>query len=158
MDTTLLANGQKVERDVIIHPGAVAIIPLVDAEHLCLLRNHRPIVGETLLEIPAGTLEPDEPPESAAVRELAEETGYQAADWRKLAEFYPSPGVLTERTHVYLARDLTPGPRHLEASEEMESEITSWDQAVSWVLDGTIHDAKTVIAVLLWDRLRKGSN
>src|SRR5262249_15620901 len=140
IDTTVLADGQSVERDVIVHPGAVAILPLVDSVHVCLLRNRRPIVGETLWEIPAGTLEPQEPPESAAIRELAEETGYRAADWRKLTEFYPSPGVLTERTHVYLARDLTPGPRHLERGEEMESEIVAWEQAVAWALDGTIRD------------------
>ena len=81
LDTTVLPGGDTVQRDVVLHPGAVAIIPLVDAEHVCLVRNRRPIVAETLLEIPAGTLEPDESPEHAAPRELAEETGYRAARW-----------------------------------------------------------------------------
>jgi ADP-ribose pyrophosphatase len=154
LDTTLLPNGETVQRDVVLHPGAVAILPLVDAEHLCLVRNRRPIVGETLLEIPAGTLEPQETAEQAAPRELAEETGYQAKKWRKLAVFYPSPGVLDERTHLFVAEDLTPGQQQLEKDEDMATEIMSWQDAVNKTLDGSIHDAKTIIAVLLWDRLR----
>ena len=154
IDTEVLPDGTTVQRDVVLHPGAVAILPLLDAQRLCLVHNRRPIVGETLWEIPAGTLEPAEPPETAAIRELAEETGYQAADWRKLAEFIPSPGVLSERTHLFLAQHLTPGPLRLEKDEDLEPHIVSWQQALAWVLDGTIRDAKTLIAILLWDRLR----
>jgi len=154
LDTTVLPSGETVQRDVVLHPGAVAILPLVDAEHVCLVRNRRPIVGETLLEIPAGTLEPHETAEQAAPRELAEETGYQAKRWRKLAVFYPSPGVLDERTHLFVAEDLTPGQQRLEKDEDMATEIMSWPDAVSKTLDGSIHDAKTIIAILLWDRLR----
>jgi ADP-ribose pyrophosphatase len=154
LDTTLLPSGETVQRDVVLHPGAVAVLPLVDAEHVCLVRNRRPIVGETLLEIPAGTLEPHETAEQAAPRELAEETGYQAQRWRKLAVFYPSPGVLDERTHLFVAEDLTPGQQRLEKDEDMATEIMSWQDAVNKTLDGSIHDAKTIIAVLLWDRLR----
>ena len=137
-----------------LHPGAVAILPLVDAERICLVRNRRPIVNETLLEIPAGTLEPEEAPEAAAVRELAEETGYRAERWRKLTEFIPSPGVLSERTHLFVAHELTPGPQRLEKDEDLQPEIFTWKEALAWALDGTIHDAKTLIAILLWDRLR----
>jgi ADP-ribose pyrophosphatase len=154
VDTAELPDGHIVRRDVVLHPGAVAILPLLDAENLCLVRNRRPIVGETLLEIPAGTLEAGEPPEAAAVRELAEETGYRAGRWQKLAECIPSPGVLSERTHVFVAQDLTPGPPHLEKDEDLQAQIVSWQQALAWALDGTIHDAKTLVAILLWDRLR----
>jgi ADP-ribose pyrophosphatase len=148
------SDGSPIRWDFIEHPGAVAILPLVDAERVCLLRNRRPNVGETLLEIPAGTLEPGEAPEPAAIRELAEETGYAANQWRKLCECYPSPGVLNERMYLFAASDLTPGPLHLEKDEELVPEIVTWPQALTWALDGTIRDAKTLVAVLLWDRLR----
>jgi ADP-ribose pyrophosphatase len=154
LDTQTLPDGTTVQRDVVLHPGAVAIVALVDAEHVCLLRNQRPIVGETLLEIPAGTLEPGEAPEVAAPRELAEETGYRAQRWRKLAAFYPSPGVLSERTHLFVAEGLTPGKMQLEKDEQLTPEVVAWPDAVAWCLDGTIRDAKTLAGLLLWDRLR----
>ena len=148
--------GTPIKRDIVLHPGAVAILPLVDRNHVCLLQNQRPIVGKTLWEIPAGTLEPNEAPETAAPRELAEETGYQAARWTKLTEFFPSPGVLSERTHLYVAQDLTPGSMHLEDDEQIEPRILAWQDALLWAQDGTIQDAKTLVAILLWDRLRNG--
>jgi ADP-ribose pyrophosphatase len=148
------AGGQPVRRDVVVHPGAVAILPLVDQGHVCLLRNHRPAVGETLWEIPAGTLEPNEALERAAERELAEETGYRAARWRKLLEFYPSPGVLSERTHLFVAEVLTAGQSRPEADENLEPHVVAWEQALAWALDGTIRDAKTLIALLFWQHLR----
>ena len=148
-------DGRPIERDMVIHPGAAAILPLLDAEHVCLLRNPRFVVNETIWEIPAGTLEPNEAPETAAVRELEEETGYKAKRWRKLAAFYPSPGVLSETTHLYLAQELTAGPMRREADEQMEPQVVTWEQAMAWALDGTIRDAKTLVALLLWDRLRK---
>jgi ADP-ribose pyrophosphatase len=153
-EETPSADGRPVRRDVVIHPGAVAVLPLVDVDHVCLLRNHRPIPGEVLWEIPAGTLEPGEPVEAAGVRELEEETGYRAGRWRKLAAFYPSPGVLSERTHLFVAEELTPGAMRPEADEQLEPQVVAWPQAVAWALDGTIRDAKTLVAVLLWDRIR----
>ncbi len=155
LETTVTAEGTVVQRDVIIHPGAVAILPLVDQDHVCLLRNRRPAVGETLLEIPAGTLEPGELPEKAAPRELAEETGYQAGQWQKLTEFFPSPGVISERTHLFLATELTPGPMQLEPDEDLEPCVVNWSEALDWVLDGTIRDAKTLIALLWWERKKQ---
>ncbi len=146
--------GVPVRREIVLHPGAVAILALPDPEHVCLLRNRRLSVAEVLWEIPAGTLEPPEPPEAAAVRELAEETGYRAGRWRKLAEFYPSPGILSEHMVLFLAEDLTPGAMDLEADEELAPQIVSRNDALTWALDGTIRDAKTMVALLLWDRLR----
>ncbi len=145
-----------VRRDVVIHPGAVAILPMLDDGRVVLVKNLRPNVGETLWEIPAGTLEPGEPVEAAAVRELAEETGYRAARVEKVGEFFPSPGVLTERTHVYLATGLTPGEQALEAGEEMTAHAVAWDEAMRWALDGTIRDAKTLVALMWHDRGRRG--
>jgi ADP-ribose pyrophosphatase len=153
-DLRVSPDGRTVQRDLVLHPGAVAILPLVDAQRVCLLRNHRFTVEETLWEVPAGTLEPGEAPDLAAVRELSEETGYQAGSWRKLGEFYPSPGVLSERMYLYLAQDLTPGAMHLEADEVLEPQVVAWDQALAWVEDGTIRDGKTIVALLLWERIR----
>lgn len=153
-DVSVGPDGRTVRRDVVLHPGAVAVLPLVDDGHVCLLRNHRFLLGQVLWEVPAGTLEPGEPVEAAAARELAEETGYAAARWRKLCEFYPSPGVLSERTHLFVAEGLTPGVMRPEADEQLEPAVVPWGRAVGWALDGTIRDAKTLVALLLWDRVR----
>jgi ADP-ribose pyrophosphatase len=158
VETATLADGRTARWDVVLHPGAVAVLPLVDAEHVCLLRNRRPVVGEQLWEIPAGTLEPAELPEHAAVRELAEETGYAAQRWHLLTEFYPSPGVLNERTRVFVAEELTPGPMRPEAGEDLEPQIVAWSEAIGWALDGTIRDAKTLVALLMWERLRNSKS
>ncbi len=119
-----------------------------------MLRNYRFVIGETLWEVPAGTLEPGEPIEHAAARELIEETGYVANRWRSLGYFYASPGVLDEKLHLFIAEDLTAGPAQPEADEQLEPKIVTWSDALKMALDGTIKDAKTVTAILLWDRLR----
>ena len=155
VDPLVLPDGRIVQREIVLHPGAVAILPLVDANHVCLLRNHRISVAETLWEIPAGTLQPPEAVVDAASRELEEETGYRAGRWRKLAEFYPSPGILSERMYLFLAEELVPGPMRPEPEEQLEPRIVAWSDAVDWVMDGTIRDAKTIVALLLWDRKRK---
>ena len=151
-EVATLPDGRSVERDLVLHPGAVVILPLVDAGHVCLLRNRRFIVGEELWEVPAGTLEPGEQPLETAVRELAEETGYLAAQWRQLLEFYSSPGILSERMSLFLAQDLTPGPARPEAGEELRPEVIPWQQALAWARDGTIRDAKTLVALLHWQQ------
>lgn len=157
VDRSIGANGQTILRDVVLHPGAVAILPLVDEEHICLLRNHRFILEEVLWEIPAGTLEAGEAVEAAAVRELAEETGYQAAKWRKVLEFYPSPGILSERTHLFVASELTAGAMRPEADEQLEPQIVAISQALAWTRDGTIRDAKTLVALLWWQQQKATS-
>jgi ADP-ribose pyrophosphatase len=155
LDTWITPDGRTGTRDVVLHPGAVAVIPVLDAEHICLLRNQRPVVEETLWEIPAGTLEPNEPPETAALRELAEETGYRAAKLEKLATIIPSPGVLNERIHLFVASELTPGKQELEKDEDLEVKIVPFREALGWTLDGTIQDAKTIAALLIWEKKRK---
>jgi ADP-ribose pyrophosphatase len=120
-----------------------------------LLRNFRFVIGETLWELPAGTLEPGEPLERAAERELLEETGYSAKKWRSLGYLYASPGVLDEKLHLFVAEELTPGLARPEADEQLEPKIVLWKEALRMALDGAIKDAKTITAILLWDRLRQ---
>jgi ADP-ribose pyrophosphatase len=154
IDVSTGPDGREVRRDMIFHPGAVVILPVVDQDHICLLRNYRFVIGETLWELPAGTLEPNEALEHAARRELLEETGYGAARWRSLGYLYASPGVLDEKLHLFVAEDLTPGTARPEADEQLEPQIVDWSKALAMALDGTIKDAKTITSILLWDRLR----
>jgi ADP-ribose pyrophosphatase len=154
IDTSTGPNGETIRRDLILHPGAVVILPVIDRNHICLLRNHRFVIGETLWEVPAGTLEPGEPVETAAARELEEETGYSANRWRKLGHFFPSPGCMNEKMHLFVAEDLTPGPARPEPDEELEAKTVAWSDALRMATDGTIHDLKTVAAILMWERLR----
>lgn len=156
--TRTLPGGGVRRREIVRHPGAVVILPLVDDDHVCLIRNYRVAAGRTLVELPAGTLEPPEPPADTARRELAEETGYQAADWQFLHAFYLSPGILDERMHLYVARGLTAGPSAREPGEEIENLIVPWSQAVDWAVSGQIEDAKTIVALLMADRLLRRPN
>ncbi len=144
-------------RHSIEHLGAVAILPLLEGDRLCLIRNQRFAISKTLVELPAGTLEPDEPPQQTAERELQEETGYLAAHWHELNGFFMSPGILNERMHLFVARDLTPGPPALEADEAIDNFVVSWDEAVAMALRGEIEDAKSLAGILLWDRLRQNA-
>jgi ADP-ribose pyrophosphatase len=151
------ADGNSVSRQVVIHPGAVVIVPLVDDDRVCLICNERVAVAKTLIELPAGTLEGDELPAACAVRELQEETGYRAAQWRALPGFYMSPGILNERMHVFVAEELTAGDPAREAGENIDNLVLPWDEAMRMAETGEIEDAKSLSALLLWDRLRSRS-
>lgn len=154
IDTSTGPDGQTIRRDLIYHPGAVVILPVIDRDRICLLRNYRFVIEDTLWECPAGTLEPGEAVEVAAHRELEEETGYTAGKLHALGYLYASPGVLNEKLHLFVAEDLTPGPMRPEADEQLEPVTVPWDDAMRMCLDGTIKDAKTITAILLWDRKR----
>ena len=153
LDTSAGPDGQVIRRDMIMHPGAVVILPVVDDAHICLLRNFRFVVSDTLWEVPAGTVEPGEPLEDCARRELLEETGYTAKKWRSLGYIYASPGVLDEKLHLFVAEELTPGPAKPEPDEQLEPVTVPLADAIRMCLDGTIRDAKTVTSLLLWERL-----
>jgi ADP-ribose pyrophosphatase len=149
-----LADGSEAEREVVLHPGAVALVPMVDRDHVCLVRNHRYAVGRTLLEVPAGTIDPGETPDMTAVRELREETGYDAGRMARIGAWFVSPGVFSERMSLYLCEDLRPGPTDHQPDETLEPVVVAWDEAVRMVLDRRIEDAKTMLAILICDRLR----
>lgn len=150
-----LADGSKAAREVVLHRGAVALLAMVDEHQLCLVRNDRYAVGATLLEVPAGTREPDEPPEQTARRELAEETGYIAGRITRVARWYVSPGVMSETMWLYACQDLRPGPTQHQPDERLEPVLVSWDDALAMIHDGRIDDAKTMLALLLGDRWRQ---
>lgn len=156
VDTSTAADGTVVRRDMIFHPGAVVILPVLDDSRVVLLRNHRFVIGETLWELPAGTVEPDEPLLDCARRELAEETGYSAERWTSLGYLYASPGVLDEKLHLFVAEGLTAGDMRPEADEQLEPVILDFAEAIDMCLRGEIKDAKTITALLLWERRQRG--
>ena len=154
-ETIKTAGGKTKTKEIVRHPGACLIVPLLDDGRVCLIKNFRVAVGETLIELPAGTLEPPEPPEKTAERELIEETGYRAKKLKKLHEFYASPGFLDEKMHLYLATGLTEGATAREEGEEIENWLVPWNEAIDMVFQGRIKDAKTIVGLLWADRLRK---
>lgn len=150
-----LTDGSTAEREVVVHRGAVALLPMVDAEHVCLIKNDRYAVGATLLEVPAGTIDPGESPDQTAARELTEETGYRAGKITRIAEWFVSPGVMTERMYLYLCEELTPGPTQHQPDERLEPVVVTWTEALEMVRDGRIEDAKSMLAILLCERLNR---
>jgi len=145
------ADGKTHPYEVVIHPGAVVILPLLDGDRCILLRNQRPAVDAELWELPAGTLDkPGEPPESAAARELEEESGHRAGRLERLCGFYPSPGVMSEFIHAYVATDLKQTQQNLEPTEQIEVEVVAIDDALAMTRDGRIQDAKTILTLLHW--------
>lgn len=142
-------------RDVVEHPGSVVIVPMVSEHEVCLVEVDRVAVGETLLELPAGTLDRVESLEAAAARELAEETGYRAGRIEPAGSFWMSPGILRERMHLFVAEDLIAGPQALEPGEQITTRIVAWEEAVAMCLDGRIDDAKTIAGILLVDARRR---
>jgi ADP-ribose pyrophosphatase len=156
LQSVRLSDGSVKEREVVLHPGSVALVPMVDHDHVCLLKNFRHSANTTLIEIPAGTVDPGESPDVTAPRELAEETGYRAGKITRLTDWWVSPGVCTERMVLYLCEELTLGATDHQPDEQIEPWIVPWEEAIAMVLDGRIIDAKTIAGLLLCDRLRNG--
>jgi len=144
-------------REIIRHPGAAVVVPLLDDGRVCLERVFRVSMRETLVELPAGTLEPGEDPRKAALRELKEETGFTAQRMEQIHSFVVSPGILDERMYLFVATGLTAGEASLEAGEKIEKLIVPWNEALDMVFNGVIQDAKTIIGLLYCDRLKCAS-
>jgi ADP-ribose pyrophosphatase len=132
-------------------------VPLLSPVEVCLVEVVRVAVGLTLLELPAGTLDRVESLESAAARELAEETGYRSRRLTAAGAFWMSPGILRERMHLFIAEGLEPGEQDLEPGEQIRVRIVRWEEAIGMCLDGAIDDAKTVAGLLLVDALGRRS-
>jgi ADP-ribose pyrophosphatase len=155
LQTVVLGDGSRGVREVVVHRGAVALVPMVDANHVCLVENQRYAVGKVLLEVPAGTIDPGETPEQTAERELAEETGYRSGRITRVRDWFVSPGVLSERMFLFLCEDLESGPTGHQADERLRPIIVPWDEALCMVHDGRIEDAKTILALWLCNERRK---
>ncbi len=151
-------DGKVVAKDLVRHPGAVVMVPILDDGSIVLIRNHRWGVQEELWELPAGTLNTGEDPLRAAGRELAEETGYSAQSLSPLGSFYSAPGISDERMHAYVARELTAGRQKLESDEAIRVEILAEADARQMILDGTIRDGKTIAALAMYWMLDSGAD
>jgi len=151
-----MADGNVVTRDFFHYDRAAVILPILDDGSIVMIRNYRFAVDEQLLELPAGMLDDGEDPVAAAGRELAEETGYTPGRIESLGYFYTSPGTSDAQIEAFLATELTPGRQDLEPYEEIAIEVMSEQQVRRAIIDGTIHDAKTVSAMALyWLRHKK---
>lgn len=150
VDDVQLPNGKKSKRELIKHPGAVAVIPITDEKKIIFVEQYRKPLEKSIIEIPAGKLECGESPEITAIRELEEETGYTAKTLTKLTSFYTSPGFADELMHIYLATDLQKldQPPALDEDEFIDILELTLDEAKQYVKNERIHDAKTNYAVL----------
>lgn len=151
-------GGIRVRRDLIHHSGSVVILAVDESgdqsgstPRVLLERQYRHAAGDYLWELPAGRIDPGEHELKAAKRELLEETGYTAAHWRRILNFYASPGFVAETMSVFLATDLRAGPAHPEPDEVIRKSLVPLSKAVRMVLNGTIRDAKTISSILWLD-------
>ena len=147
-DRVLLPNGHTSTREIVEHPGGVGILALEADGTVWCVRQYRYPFSRTLLEVPAGKLEPGEAPELAAARELSEETGLTAGRLQYLGANYTSPGYSEEVLHIYLARDLHRGAAHLDPGEFLNVERHPLEELVQMALNGELCDGKTTVALL----------
>ncbi|MFN9993219.1 MAG: NUDIX hydrolase [Phycisphaerales bacterium] len=148
-------EGQSVVREVVRHPGAVVVLPILESvadPTVVLIRNFRLSIEAPLWELPAGTLGPGEDPAVCAVRELAEETGYRAATVRLLGRYHLSPGMTDECMHAFIAHDLSPVGQHTEIDEFISVHPISLSRVLRMIDSGEITDAKTIATVLRFVR------
>lgn len=137
-------------REVVVHPGSVVILPLLGDSRVVLIENHRVSVGRPILELPAGTLAPNEQPSLAARRELVEETGYDSEDIAPMTSFFVGPGVTDERMHAFVARELRVVGQKLEDDEQIVVRETPMSECLTMIRDGRIEDAKSIAMLLYW--------
>ena len=143
-----LREGGQTYFDILKHPGGSVIVAINDQDEICLLKQYRHAVREHIWELPAGCLEPSEPPLETAKRELEEEAGVIATEWSDLGLIYPSAGISNEVLHLFEAKNLSPGIVNLDAAEELEAHWISMETAIEMARSGEIKDAKTLAGLL----------
>jgi ADP-ribose pyrophosphatase len=155
-DKVSLPDGQEAVREYLIHPGAVAIVALLNDGRVLLERQYRYPIAKTCIEIPAGKLDSKEDHLSCAKRELEEETGYTARKWSYIRRIHPVISYSTELIDIYLAEDLMPGKSKLDDEEFLDVFAAPLEQLIAWVEEGEITDVKTTISAYWLDRYRRG--
>jgi len=148
-DKVKLPNGKTASREKITHPGAVAIVPVIDGDELLLVRQYRYPVNDTTIEIPAGKLDKGELPENCAKRELAEEVGAVNGDISLLTSFYTTPGFCDEILHLFIATNFTIADNSPDEDEFLDIIRIKIKTALSWIKEGKIKDSKTIIGILM---------
>lgn len=147
-DEVRLPNGHQATLEVVHHPGGAVAVAIDTEQRVCLLRQYRYVAGGWLWELPAGKLEPGEPPLETARRELIEEAGVSATDWHSLGAYFSSPGVFSEVLHLYLATGLAPAAAAHEQAEVIEVHWVPFAEACQWAEGGEIRDGKTALGLL----------
>ena len=147
-DEVVLPNGHRAELEVVHHPGGAAVVAIDAQDRVCLLRQYRYVADGWIWELPAGKLEPNEPPLATAQRELVEEAGVSAEHWQSLDSYFPSPGIFTEILHLYLATGITASVTAREDAEVIEVHWMPFTEAYEWAVSGKIRDAKTAIGLV----------
>ena len=155
-DSVRLPDGKLSRREYIVHPGAAVILAMPDERSVLMERQYRYPLKSHVYELPAGKIDPDEDALETARRELLEETGYRARDWRHLLTTYPVVGYSNERIELYLARDLEHVGHALDEGEFLDVFVLPLDEALEWVKSGRIVEAKTIMALLLAERIAAG--
>lgn len=148
-------SGFEIHRFIIRHPGSAVMMAVDEEQRILLVRQFRLPAQQDLWEIPAGRLDPGESPLEAAKRELREETGYQAQKWLELVSFWPSPGYVDEKMHLFVAQDLTAGEQAQMPDERIEMRWFSQEELGDLIRSGQIHDGKTIIGFFTWLDYRK---
>lgn len=160
-DTVRLPDGGQATREYVVHPGAVAIIPMFNGDQgelrLVLERQYRHPLGRVIVEFPAGKVDPGEDLCLSAQRELREETGYTAAEWAYAGRMNPVPAYSTESIDIWFARALTLGPRQLDAGEFLDVFSATPAELLQWCRDGTVTDAKTLAGALWLQNVLSGA-
>lgn len=157
-DEVELPNGNRTYRNIVRHQGAVAIIPIFSDNRIILVSQYRYAAGKTLLEIPAGTLEPGETPVNCAIRELIEETGYRAGHMEMLLSCYMAPGYSSEIIHFFLAEDLIKVGKKTSIDEEIAIKVLKKEEITKMINNNKIQDAKTIIGISILKNLSQAQN
>ena len=157
-ENATLDNGVTTDMEFVEHPGATAIIPMLNESRIILLKQYRHALRKYIWEIPAGTIDPQESVINCAKRELIEETGYSAEQWQKLGEMTPVPGYSDERIHIYLATDLLPAGQNLDRDEIINVHEIEISEAMEMVNAGKIQDAKSITGLFLALNRLKGNS